>query len=65
MIEVPDLSLREKYFIDRRLNDSSSKILNDLPFKPADASAAEDLHRAIENYKIFHRYYPGFQHVDA
>lgn len=63
-INVPDLSMREKQHIDRRINSSPARILSSLPFKPHDIEAAEELKQAIGNYKLFHRYYPAFHHID-
>jgi hypothetical protein len=63
-IDVPDLSMREKQHIDRRITFSSTKILRSLPFRPDDADATLELKRAIDSYKSLHRYYPAFHNID-
>jgi hypothetical protein len=64
-IDVPDLSLREKYHIDGKLANSAAKILASLPFKPKDARAANELLAAISSYRDLHRYYPAFHHFEG
>jgi len=63
-INVPDLSLREKYFIDRRIKKTPSKIVLSLPFCPPDRQAAEPLLSAVKSYRLLHRYYPTFYNFD-
>ena len=63
-IHVPELSAREKQFIDRRLSNSPSKIFRSLPFKPGTDKETIELKRAIKSYKALHRYYPEFHHIE-
>ncbi|MER8896076.1 O-methyltransferase [Mesorhizobium sp. M0676] len=64
MIDVPDLSLREKYFIDRRIKHSPVRIMSSLPFGPSDNILAMDMKAAVESYRLLHRYYPTFYNFD-
>jgi len=63
MIDVPDLSLREKYLIDRRAG-SAAKVLKSLPFRPDDPTSAAEMEYSIESYIALRRYYPTFHHID-
>lgn len=63
-ITVPELSIREKQVIDRKLDSSTKDIFEGLPFAPQEKKAKKELERAINSYKKLHRYYPEFQHIE-
>ena len=61
-IEVPELSTKERLKIDEHMHRPPNYILDRLKFLVADTH--ENSLRAIQNYKLLHRYYPNFQHFD-
>lgn len=63
-IRVPDLSVREKLHIDKRLTRSPKEILRSLKFEPEDIDEKDELIRAIKSYKRLHRFYPAFHNID-
>jgi hypothetical protein len=62
MIYAPILSLKEQYRLDVNLHRGAKRMLSGLKFLPA-ADQAASL-QAIESYRLFHRYYPTFLHVE-
>jgi len=64
-INVPDLSIREKHFLDRKIGEPPSRIVRGLPFLPDDPDSAEEMKETIKNYKKFHRFYPAFHHIEV
>jgi hypothetical protein len=62
MIYAPILSLKEQYRLDVNLHRGARRMLSSLKFLPA-ADPATSL-QAIESYRLFHRYYPTFLHVE-
>ncbi len=61
-IAAPILSVREKHMIDQYISEDSASILDKIEFQPTDK---KDHAAAIESYKILHRFYPEFQHVEV
>jgi hypothetical protein len=62
MIQAPILSLKEQYKLDINLHRGAKRMLSTLKFLPA-VDEASSL-QAIESYRLFHRYYPTFLHVE-
>jgi hypothetical protein len=62
MIYAPMLSLKEQYRLDVNLHRGAKRMLSALKFLPAVDEAASL--QAIESYRLFHRYYPTFRHVE-
>jgi hypothetical protein len=62
MIYAPILSLKEQYRLDVNLHRGAKRMLSALKFLPA-VDEATSL-QAIESYRLFHRYYPTFRHVE-
>jgi hypothetical protein len=62
MIYAPVLSPREQYFLDTKINRSAKRILSTLKFLPETDEPASL--KALESYRLFHRYYPSFRPVD-
>jgi hypothetical protein len=62
MIYAPILSLKEQYRLDINLHRGAKRMLSSLKFLPASDQAASL--QAIESYRLFHRYYPTFLHVE-
>jgi hypothetical protein len=62
MIYAPILSLKEQYRLDVNLHRGAKRMLSALKFLPA-ADQATSL-QAIKSYRLFHRYYPTFRHVE-
>jgi hypothetical protein len=61
-IEVPELSAREKNVIDELLSQPVTGILATISFVPAVDHAAAV--RALESYRLLHRFVPAFQHIE-
>jgi hypothetical protein len=62
MIYAPILSLKEQYRLDVNLHRGAKRMLKALSFFPA-ADEAASL-QAIDSYRLYHRYYPIFRHVE-
>jgi hypothetical protein len=62
MIYAPVLSLKEQYRLDVNLHRGAKRMLSALKFLPADDEATSL--KAVKSYKLFHRYYPTFRHVE-
>ena len=62
MIYAPILSLKEQYRLDINLHRGAKRMLSALKFLPA-MDEATSL-QAIKSYRLFHRYYPTFLHVE-
>jgi hypothetical protein len=56
------LSLKEQYRLDVNLHRGAKRMLSALKFLPAVDETASL--QAIESYRLFHRYYPTFRHVE-
>lgn len=63
-IDVPDLSMREKHHIDRRITSTPQKILRSIPYRSTEKAKEAVLLKDIDSYRTFHRYYPAFFHID-
>lgn len=57
-ISAPDLSMKEKLFIDQCLGKAPDEIIEEVGFRPAEDLA--EAGKAIASYKRLHRYYPTF-----
>ena len=62
MIYAPVLSSREQHRLDANVHRSAKQMLSSLKFLPA-VDEASSL-KALQSYKLFHRYYPSFRHID-
>jgi hypothetical protein len=62
-IEAPDLSSKERLKIDQYLHKPPSYILDRLKFLPA--KNRKSSLKVIRSYKLLHRYYPEFRHIEA
>jgi hypothetical protein len=61
-ISAPLLSSKEQYRLDENLHLGPAGMLSKLKFLPADSRPASL--DALKSYKIFHRFYPTFRHVE-
>ena len=52
---VPDLTLRERLFLERNINLANDKIISGLGFSKADQVDVSDF---IDNYRLYYRFYP-------
>lgn len=62
LISMPEMSLRERLFVDRGLpvrSTSAKKLMKELGFRLMSGSEERTL-KALESYKRFYRYYPHF-----
>jgi hypothetical protein len=62
MIYAPVLSSQEQYRLDANIHRGAKRMLESLKFLPGDDNAASL--EALESYRLFHRYYPAFRHID-
>lgn len=60
-LEIPELSIRERTFIDTRLDESEADITSDFGYRIANEPKQA---RQWVSFKRFHRYLPQFQHVE-
>jgi hypothetical protein len=62
MIYAPVLSSQEQYRLDANIHRGAKRMLESLKFLPGDDKVASL--EALESYRLFHRYYLAFRHID-
>lgn len=64
-IVAPDLSLRERFFLDERLQMDPGDILAEAKFLSGKPQHKDQSIRAITSYKKLHRFYPTFRNTET